>query len=532
MLPSQTAEGNALAASAGSRRARLFAGVLCAGLLVFAFIGRAVISADDGAEMMADTLGFLVQGRFESATIPPSGPPDPFIPPVPAFRSRYGILPSLVPLPFVGIAWPLRRVLGAAGVDACASLTWAAGAVLAALAFFRLARELRPDVSPLWVPAFLGGTYLWAYAADSYVEPFAAAGLAFAGAQILSNCDRSPARAALSVAAGCLSAYLLRPFDWITAPAFVLAALLAWKGSPEGGRRGAWLLVWLVSGLALHGVLNQLRNGSVTDFGYGFTGQLPFFHPLLSGLVSSAVHPGRGIFLYAPIVIAALLAAPRLGWPARLLCFGVPLELVLVSARWYGWHGGSCWGPRYLVPILPLLVAPAVLAPRRLAAALLVLGALVNLPGVLIAPGAFQSYVELLVPPPGASWPKPGGDRVSEIAALTPLYGHPWLLANSLAGRGLVAPWLARGARETAPPPGAAEYLSPWIVRRATGLPPVSPFLPRLLVRSALGYLVRGRPEEAALFAEEALVLNPKERDAPRILAEARDVLRTTPKGD
>ena len=224
------------------------------------------------------------------------------------------------------------------------------------------------------------------------MEPFAAAGLAFAGAQILSKGDRSPARAALAVAAGCLSAYLLRPFDWITAPAFVLAALLAWKGSPEGGRRGAWLLVWLVSGLALHGVLNQLRNGSLTDFGYGFTGRLPFVHPLLSGLVGSAVHPGRGLFLYAPIVLAALLAAPRLGWPARLLCFGVPLELVLVSARWYGWHGGSCWGPRYLVPILPLLVAPAVLAP---------------------------------------------------------LYGHPWLLANSLAGRRLSAPWLARGARET-----------------------------------------------------------------------------------
>jgi hypothetical protein len=504
------------------RRSRALALLATLALVALAFIGRAVISADDGAEIMADTLGFLVQGRFESATIPPSGPPNPNNPPGPAFRSRYGILPSLVPLPFVGISWPFRRTLGAAGVDACASLTWAAGAVLAALAFFRLARELRPDASPLWVPAFLGGTYLWAYAADSYVEPFAAAGLAFAGAQILSKGYRSPARAALAVAAGCLSAYLLRPFDWITAPAFVLAALVAWKGSPEGGRRGAWLLVWLVSGLALHGVLNQLRNGSLTDFGYGFTGRLPFVHPLLSGLVGSAVHPGRGLFLYAPIVLAALLAAPRLGWPARLLCFGVPLELVLVSARWYGWHGGSCWGPRFLVPMLPLLVAPAVLAPRRLAAALLILGALVNLPGVLVAPGAFQNYVELLVPPPGASWPKPGGDRVSEIAALSPLYGHPWLLANSLAGRRLSAPWLARGARETAPPPGAAEYLSPWIVRRAVGLPPVSPFLPRLLVKSGFGYLVRGRPEEAALFAEEALVLDPKERDAPRILAEAR----------
>ena len=505
-----------------TRRGRALALLATLALVGLAFIGRAVISADDGAEMMADTLGFLVQGRFESATIPQGGAPDPYVPPAPAFRSRYGILPSLVPLPFVGSVWPLRRTLGAAGVDACASLTWAAGAVLAALSFFRLARELRPDTSALWVPAFLGGTYLWAYAADSYVEPFAAAGLAFAGAQILSKGERPPARAALAVAAGCLSAYLLRPFDWITAPVFVLVALMAWKESPEGGRRGAWLLVWLVSGLAVHGALNQLRNGSLTDFGYGFTGRLPFVHPLLSGLAGSVVHPGRGLFLYAPIVLAALFAAPRLRWPARVLCFGVPLELILVSSRWYGWHGGSCWGPRYLVPILPLLVAPAVLAPRRLAAALLVLGALANLPGVLVAPGAFQGYAELLIPPPGASWPKPGGDRVSEVAALSPLYGHPWFIANSLAGRRVWAPWLVQGARETAPPPGANGYLSPWIVRHALGLPPVSPFLPRLLVRSALGYLVRGRDEQAALFAEQALVLDPKERDAPEILAEAR----------
>ena len=512
------------ACAPGTRRERALALLATLALVALSFIGRAVISADDGAEMMADTLGFLVQGRFESATMPPSLPLDPIVPPSPAFHSRYGIIPSLVPLPFVGVAWPFRRSLGAAGVDACASLTWAAGAVLAALGFFRLARELRPRTSPLWVPAFLGGTFLWVYAADSYVEPFAAAGLAFAGAQLLSKDDRSPARAALVVAAGCLTAYLLRPFYWITAPAFVLAALVAWKDSREGGRRGAWLLVWLVSGLAFQAALNQLRNGSAIEFGYGFAGRIPFVHPLLSGLAGSTVQPGRGLLLYAPVVLAAILAASRLSWAARLLCFGVPLVVLFVSARWFIWHGASCWGPRFLIPILPLLAAPAVLAPRRLSVALLSLGVLVNLPGVLVAEGAFQGYVEALVPPPGATWPEHGGDRVSEIAALNPVYGHAWLLANSLSGRRLYAPWLAQGARETVPPPGAAEYLSPWIARRAVGLPPVSPFLPRLLVRSAYGYLVRGRPREAALFAEEALVLDPKERDAPGILVEARRI--------
>ncbi len=64
--------------------------------------------------------------------------------------------------------------------------------------------------------------------------------------------------------------------------------------------------------------------------------------------------------------------------------------------------------------------------------------------------------------------------------------------------------------------------LSPWLVRRALGLPPVPPFLPRLLVHISVGYFVRGRPADAARFAEEALVLDPGERDAATILAGIR----------
>lgn len=490
-------------------------------LLACAFTGRAVTSADDGAEMMSDTLGFLVQGRFESATVPPEAL-DPRLPPPPAFRSRYGIICSLVPLPFVGAAWPFRRYLGAGAVDACAAVTWAAGAVLAAIAFYRLARSLKTDLSPLWIPGFLGGTYLWTYAAESFIEPWSAAGLAFSGAELLSGRDRPPPRATLAIAAGCVLAFWLRPVLWITAPAVLLAALLAWKHRPDGARRGAWLLAWLVLGLAVIGVVNKVRHGSATDFGHGFSGPLPFVHSPLAGLARYTVEPGRGVLFYAPILVAALAMARRLSWPARVLCLGVPVILLLVASRWFVWHGGSCWGPRFLLPVLPLLAAPAALAPPRGVRALLILGLILNLPGVLVAPGAFQTYAEGLVPPPGANWPSPGGDRVSEVAVLTPLYGHVWLLATSLAPGRLPAPWIERGARQPSPTPPLAAFLSPWLARRAAGLQPVTPFLPRLLVRSAVGYVLRGRPPEAARFAEEALTLDPGDRDAATILTEAR----------
>lgn len=501
-----------------TRRARLLATLATLVLFASSFIGRAVLSADDGAEMIADTLGFLVQGRFESASVPPASP-DPYLPPPPPFRSRYGLVPSLVPLPFLAIAWPFRRVLGAAAVDAVASLTWAAGSLLAALAFLRLARALRPGASPLWVPGILGGTFLWAYAADSYVEPWAAAGLAISAAEILSAAERSPPRAAFAATLGAVFAFWLRPVSWVLAPVFVLAALQQWKRHPDGARRSAWLLLWLGLGLAAAATLNWVRHGSPVDFGHGFVGQMPFVHAPLSGLLSTTMLPGRGVLFYAPVVLAALLAARRLGGAARILCLVAPLVLVLVSARWFIWHGGSAWGPRFLVPAFPLLAAPAVLAPRRLVAPLLAAGALVNFPGVVVAAGAYQSYAERLVPPPGVAWPGPGGDRVSEVAILTPLYGHAWLLVHAFLPGGLPAPWLSRGARETMPPPSAAACVSPWLARRLLGLPPLRPILPRLLTRTAAAYAFRDRPEQAVRFATEALALDPLDPDARTILA-------------
>ena len=503
-------------------RKRLLAAVLMLAVVSLAFIGRSVLSADDGAEMMSDTLGFLVQGRFESATLPPKSV-DPFLPPPPAFRSRYGLLPSLLPLPFLGTAWPFREQLGAARVDAAASLTWVAGALLAALAFSRLARTLRPGASPLWAPAFLGGTFLSTYIADSYVEPWAAAGLALSAALLLEEPGPGAARSALAASFAATLAFWLRPVCWVLAPVLVLAALLRWRDCEDGARRAFWLLAGLCAGLATQLALNRGLHGSPFDFGHGFSGEMPFVHGPLEALVWTFLLPGRGVVFYAPVVLAALLAARRLPVPARVLCLVAPIVLVAVSARWFVWHGGNCWGPRFLIPVLPLLVVPAVLAPRRLTAALLAAGALLNLPGVLVAAGAWQSYAERLAAPPGSDWPRPGGDRVSEIAVMSPLYGHVWLLAERAAPGRLPAPWLSRGARETTPRPTTAEMVSPWIVRRALGLPPVSPLLPRLLLRSALGYLERGRPAEAARFANAALELDPQNADARLLLQAARE---------
>ncbi|HEV8268930.1 MAG TPA: hypothetical protein VGR00_11865 [Thermoanaerobaculia bacterium] len=501
--------------SRAEARRRAIAASLTLGLLAAAFIGRAVISID-GAEVVSVSLGLFVTGRFEAAMLPSAD-----LLPVPAFHSHYGLFPSLLPVPSLAVAWPLRAFLGGPGLDGFVALTWAAGALLAAIAFHRLASVFREGLSPLFVPAFLGGTFLWPYAADSFFDPFSAAAFAFAAQRVLRERESRPSDffvASVLWSAGCW----LRPILWVTAPVFLLAALLRVRERSLGSRVALGAFFGLGAGLAVALAVNTVYQGSPFHFGYVLSSELPFWHPLGAGLYGLLLSPGRGLVFFAPVVLLAPFGLRRRRAAAWVLALGAPAVLALVIARWFVWNGGSCWGPRYLLAVLPLLAAPAVLAPAGLLRAAFALGALLNLPGVLVAPGAFISYAERLAPPPGIAWPPHGPDRVSEVAALSPLYGHVWLFANGLVPSSLPAPWLHAGAKETAPRPGLGDFVSPLLVRRALGLPPIPPFSPRLLSRTAAAYAVRGRPREARLFAGEALALDPND-------ALAREVVSATP---
>jgi hypothetical protein len=488
--------------------------LLTLGLLAFAFVGRAVISSD-GAEVIADSLGLMVTGRLEAPTAPPTSI-DPYFPPSPPFRSRYGAFPSVAMLPFLALAWPLRGLLGARGLDAAIALTWTSGAALAAWGFLQLARSLKSDASAFWAPAFLAGTFLWPYAGDSFFEPLAAFGLAFAAERVLSGDTGRPTRVALAAAAGICGAAFLKPVLWVTAPVFLLGALLRWKERPSAPRFVAAFLCFLGAGLAAVVLVNLARQGRAGDFGYGYSA-LPFVTPLGTGLYGLVVSPGRGLFLYSPLALAALFAFRRTARPAQVLCFGAPFVLLLVACRWYGWHGGSAWGPRYLLSVLPLLCAPAVLLPRLATAAAVGAGVLVNVLGVVVAPGAWASYVERLEGPGTAGWSPGGCDRMSETALLSPIAGHAFLLARSL-GVVLPGPRAKLGVSEKDAPPTAVAYLAPCLLRRAAGFPCASPLSARLLTRIGWAAIARGRPDLAPPFLREALVLDPGDRSAAALL--------------
>lgn len=497
--------------------ARVAPGLALAALLAFAYIGRAVISSD-GAEVVSETLGLFVQGRLEAATLPPPETTDPFEQArrPPPFHSRYGLVPSLLPVPFMAAAWPLRGRIGAQGLDRAVALTWLAGVALAALGFVRVVRVLRPKASCFWGSALVAGTFLWPYAADSFVEPFAAAFLAFGAAALLSEETSGPLRSGALAGAALAMAFFVKPILWVTLPAFLLVALLPSRKERPASRFLFALMGLLAAALAAQALSNVSRYGSLWNFGYGGE-TLAFRTSLSEGLLGLTLLPGRSLFLYAPIVLLALFSVRRLTGRQQMVFLGIPALFLLVVARWWAWHGASAWGPRLLLPVLPLLAAPAVLQRTRMVGAAVAAGALLNVGGVLVAPGEFIGYVERLRPPKGSSWPAAGSDRVSLVPALSPLRGHPWLLLRGAGIRRLPAPWLVAGAAETVPAPGLPDCISPLLLRSALGLPSLNPIVPRLLIRTALAYYVRGYPNEARRFVSEAIRLDPGDPDARRL---------------
>jgi len=137
----------------------------------------------------------------------------------------------------------------------------------------------------------------------------------------------------------------------------------------------------VLAALAIAAWYNWLRFGSPLTTGY-----LPeerFSTPFLEGFYGLTLSPGKGLFWYNPLLLAALVA-----WPAffrrhraeALLAGSVVLVNVAFYASWFLWWAGHGWGPRFLVTILPfaaLSLVPAFEAAFRRRIVALVLGVLV-----------------------------------------------------------------------------------------------------------------------------------------------------------
>ena len=128
----------------------------------------------------------------------------------------------------------------------------------------------------------------------------------------------------------------------------------------------AWLqalrrAVWLATGAApvafLLMLYNFVRFGNPLESGYARWEQ--FNTPLLEGAGGLLFSPGKSLFVYAPVLLLAIVWYPafwrRSPWLASLTLATFVLNLGVYGA-WWVWWGAWAWGPRFLVPIIPLLM--------------------------------------------------------------------------------------------------------------------------------------------------------------------------------
>jgi hypothetical protein len=149
----------------------------------------------------------------------------------------------------------------------------------------------------------------------------------------------------------------------------LLPAVVALLLEKEGRRRLPAAAAGAAVPMALLLCYNAARFGSPFETGYSGVMYL-FGGSFLEGFAGLLASPGRGLLLYVPWVVLALpgvVALARRDRPLAVLIAGSALALWLVYSPWAQWDGGWVYGPRFLVPVLPLLAvaAAAWVAPRR-----------------------------------------------------------------------------------------------------------------------------------------------------------------------
>ena len=122
---------------------------------------------------------------------------------------------------------------------------------------------------------------------------------------------------------------------------------------------GIFMLIFLAI-FSLQLIYNYIRFNSSTNFGYIKAG---FFTPFYVGIYGFIFSSGKGFFFYSPIAVLFFLTVKRLFREQRELAFlfiAIIVIMTTVYASWNVWSGDLTWGPRFLVPLIPFFMLPAV----------------------------------------------------------------------------------------------------------------------------------------------------------------------------
>ncbi len=342
-----------------------------------------LIQSSDGLAMFAATESIVRRGEVDTNQLLWMGLQQGSFGPDGELYSRKGLGMTLLALPLVWLArlWPALGLAQTALLLNPLLTAWTGG--LLYLAVIRLGWSRFAAIATAL--AYGLATLAWPYTQTFFSDTLAGWGLFAATYWLLAFQQEKHKHILFWAGLVWGLAYLSRSINLVTLPVYglALAAVLA-EGRGLGigdwglGRRRPnpqspipnpqyreWIL--FATPILAAGIVslwwNWLRFGSLLDSGYveseAFNGDWLF------GLIGLLVSPGRGLLWYSPVL---LLVPLGVGWfwrRARWLLVssaGVALLYWLLYAKWYMWHGGYSWGPRFLVPVLPfllLMTAPA-----------------------------------------------------------------------------------------------------------------------------------------------------------------------------
>jgi hypothetical protein len=339
----------------------LFAVLLAAYLLAY----NGEVQASDELSMFCVTHSLVTRGTTTTDAIRWMGLHQGAYGPDGHLYSKYGLGTSLAAAPLVALA---RLPLLDLGAVRTAALLNSFLTALAGLLLLWYVIQLGYGEGIALAAGLLYGlaTLAAAYSPSFFSEPLSALSLLAAGTLLLRFRTTARTRYALLAGAALGVALLTRIANGLVVPLFGAVLLASCRSGRSPGLRRWMVRSWrpalaftlpLISGALVVAAYNLARFGDPLQTGYHALET--FSNPWLEGLVGLLFSPGKGLFLYSPVLILAVASFPaflRRHRAEALLAGGIPAAYALLYASWFAWHGGHAWGPRFLVPALPFLV--------------------------------------------------------------------------------------------------------------------------------------------------------------------------------
>jgi hypothetical protein len=320
------------------------------------------------------------------------------------YYAPYGIGHAVYSIPFYALARLAERATGLslgkseAIPKAGFVLGSAVAAALVVWVAFLFASWLSGDIraSVITAAAVGFGTFLWPYAKFGFNAPLGALCVMTGtyGVWVGARFDR-PLTLTLG-GAGCAGAVLVKHELGLLCLPVALWILIEsrwdWR---KVVRRGVLSGLPVIAAVLVTLYYNQTRFGNPFDTGY-LRDQSVVVGSFWDGVTGLLFSPGGSVFWYSPVLIAgvAALVALRRQDPATVVLLGGEfLMMLFFYAKFTHWDGERSYGPRYLLPVAPLLGMS--LAPwlarhpwpsmgRRAVMILLTVSCLIQIPGILV----------------------------------------------------------------------------------------------------------------------------------------------------